>query len=374
MFLFNRAIVALLVIPFFISLSGDGGVTFDTRGGISHNFSVFPISLLISLPFLLYGLIGFLKDVKSLLFVFFIGISIVFNYSIYGDLKHVEFLIRVAWFVILLSGFELFFEKKMAKYKDTESFMKSFSPLLPLAVFMLVVILSYFFIKPEAFFDAKVMVYNFRQYYSFITVFVIAIIADNKRWVELIIFLFLSFLLAIISDNITSIIILCLMVVYIIIGKFLPYFYTKKFFKLIVFTLVFVVFFYQLLSLVYVDIYGSNEILRFNKISSMYDLIMWSDLFLPLKIDYDAHVFDYHNQLSVFITGMGLLLSILFYFIIIERMMGFHKDYPHTRLSVALISLLAGLTTLPTMHIFLSIIITYLLAYFSKLKKWVMTT
>ena len=221
---------------------------------------------------------------------------------IVGSIDDYVLIYRMVFFVLLLIGFEVIVKYRLKRVDSVmkldrkESSLFDDVPVMPIILITIISLASFFFVKAESFVVEDVIIYDFRQYFALISILAVSIMADMRRRGGFVLAAFSSIIIASVTDNHTSLIILIFLLAYIFAAKIMPALRFEKYSNYVILWLILMVSMYHVIAVWFVDLYGSGAIPRFNKISRMYDSIYFLDFFLPFKFDTSIVSIDYHNQ------------------------------------------------------------------------------
>ena len=125
---------------------------------------------------------------------------------------------------------------------------------------------------------------------------------------------------------------------------------------------------YHVLSIWFVDIYGSESVLRFNKVSRMYDDASLVDFLFPFYLNSNLVSMGYHNQLAVTLGGAGLFGVIAWYLFLFGKLSSI-RGFVYTKISIASVIFIGGLFILPLYHPYTAIVIAYFISYYNVASK-----
>ena len=366
------SIFSLIVfLPFFLSLSSNGSMTFDRQAGVSSEYIyTIPISFLFVFLILLKKSIflWFGEKICSInLFIFFLYsfLCILINYLIYLQVNSamLKVVLLMMIFLFLLEWFDYYFIKVFTS-KESHALLEKKYILYPLVMILILTIFSTSAIKIASFLSEFIIIYNYEQYFAFLFIILSGIVMNSNfnQFSKFLIY-FLSFFIAYLSSNLTAILLLLVLFSwhFIILNRL-------KFalHNLILILLVFMVPLYYLFIYAFYEAgkLSYNFETRVEIIRLYFDNLSWLELLFPFIQSPRGLFQDLHSQhLEVFNT-FGFIGLFYFFGVILSKLKKIGSKYPDISVSVALVIFIGGLIVNTSMHPYLIVCLAYIIAFY----------
>lgn len=377
-------ILFLIVLPIFISYNSINDFSFNETNKIDtsefYKFTL-PISFFFIVPFILLGLVNFYKDfeISSLLVLILLSFVGVF---LSKDLTHLFLLLKIFCSILTLLGFEIFFKKKLLPIEKIDKFqvIKKINfnfTFIFVIIFFITMISPLYLDKTYNWLVNEIVIYSYHQYYSLIFLFLLGLLIANKQKYLFFLIYFLSFYQVEPTTNDTFFFSLILIGIYYIINLLLSYqkkyiIYLTKIFIIFTFFVIFlypifVFLFYQ--ELIKLDI-PVNISGRFNHIFYFFNNVTFLELLTPVRIYSEISSKFYHNEFIVMTSSLGICGALLFYFVLLKRILFINKYYPQISFMISLYCLLSGIVLTTNLHPYTFIISSFFISYYYVLSKF----
>ena len=103
---------------------------------------------------------------------------------------------------------------------------------------------------------------------------------------------------------------------------------------------------------------------RFKLIVYVFNNITFLELLTPLRIYSEIEAKIYHNELINIISSLGIGGAVLFYFVILKRILFINKYYPQISFVILLYCFLSGVVVNTNLHPYTFIISSFLISYY----------
>ena len=374
----------LILPPIFISYNSINDFSFNEISKIdtSENYKfTLPISFFFIVPFILLGLVNFYKDfeISSLLVLILLSFA---GASLDKDFTNLSLLLKISCSILTLLGFEIFFKKKLLPIKKMDKFqvIKKINfnfTFIFVIIFFITMISPLYLDKTYNWLINEIVIYSYHQYYSLIFFFLLGLLIANKQKYLFFLIYFLSFYQVEPTTNDTFFFSLILIGIYYIINLLLSYqkkyiIYLTKIFIIFTFFVIFlypifVFLFYQ--ELIKLDI-PVNISGRFNHIFYFFNNVTFLELLTPVRIYSEISSKFYHNEFIVMTSSLGICGALLFYFVLLKRILFINKYYPQISFMISLYCLLSGIVLTTNLHPYTFIISSFFISYYYVLSKF----
>ena len=374
----------LIVLPIFISYNSINNFSFTEISKVDtsklYKFTL-PISFFFIVPFILLGLVNFYRDfeISSLLVLILLSFSSTF----FGqDFENPLLLLKISCSILTLLGFEIFFKKKLLSIEKMEKFqvIKKINfnfTFIFVIIFFITIISPLYLDNTYNWLVNEIVIYSYHQYYSLIFLLLLGLLIANKHKYLFFLIYFLSFYQVKPTTNDTFFLSLILIGIYYIINLLLSYqkkyiIYLTKIFIIFTFFVIFlypifVFLFYQ--ELIKLDI-PVNISGRFTNIFYFFNNVTFSELLTPVRIYSEISSKFYHNEFIVITSSLGICGALLFYFVLLKRILFINKYYPQISFIISLYCLLSGITLTTNLHPYTFIISSFFISYYYVLSKF----
>ena len=374
----------LIVLPIFISYNSINNFSFTEISKVDtsklYKFTL-PISFFFIVPFILLGLVNFYRDfeISSLLVLILLSFSSTF----FGqDFENPLLLLKISCSILTLLGFEIFFKKKLLSIEKMEKFqvIKKINfnfTFIFVIIFFITIISPLYLDNTYNWLVNEIVIYSYHQYYSLIFLLLLGLLIANKHKYLFFLIYFLSFYHVKPTTNDTFFLSLILIGIYYIINLLLSYqkkyiIYLTKIFIIFTFFVIFlypifVFLFYQ--ELIKLDI-PVNISGRFTNIFYFFNNVTFSELLTPVRIYSEISSKFYHNEFIVITSSLGICGALLFYFVLLKRILFINKYYPQISFIISLYCLLSGITLTTNLHPYTFIISSFFISYYYVLSKF----
>lgn len=374
----------LILPPIFISYNSINDFSFNEISKIdtSENYKfTLPISFFFIVPFILLGLVNFYKDFEISFLLVLILLSFV-GASLDKDFTNLPLLSKISCSILTLLGFEIFFKKKLLPIKKMDKFqvIKKINfnfTFIFVIIFFITMISPLYLDKTYNWLVNEIVIYSYHQYYSLIFLFLLGLLIANKQKYLFFLIYFLSFYQVEPTTNDTFFFSLILIGIYYIINLLLSYqkkyiIYLTKIFIIFTFFVIFlypifVFLFYQ--ELIKLDI-PVNISGRFNHIFYFFNNVTFLELLTPVRIYSEISSKFYHNEFIVMTSSLGIFGALLFYFVLLKRILFINKYYPQISFMISLYCLLSGIVLTTNLHPYTFIISSFFISYYYVLSKF----
>ena len=374
----------LIVPPIFISYNSINDFSFSEISKVDtaefYKFTL-PISFFFIVPFILLGLLNFYRDFE----ISFLLVLILFSFVgafLVKDFTHLLLLLKISYSILTLLGFEIFFKKKLLHIEKMDKFQVikkiNFSfTFIFMIIFFITMISPLYLDNTYNWLVNEIVIFSYHQYYSLIFIFLLGLLIANKQKYLFFLIYFLSFYQVEPTTNDTFFFSLILIGIYYIINLLLSYqkkyiIYLTKIFIIFTFFVIFlypifVFLFYQ--EFINLDLPG-NIRGRFDHIFFFFNNVTFLELLTPVRIYSEISSKFYHNEFIVITSSLGICGPLLFYFILLKRIMFINKYYPQISFIISLYCLLSVVVLTTNLHPYTFIISSFFISYYYVLSKF----
>ena len=114
------------------------------------------------------------------------------------------------------------------------------------------------------------------------------------------------------------------------------------------------------------DFVPNNLSLRMDDVFEFYDIVSFSNLFLPLH--FDIKIIDYlHNEVLTILSVAGFLGVFLYYRTLYKKIKIILDRNIGVAMSLSMVIIIGGVLVLPTLHPSTGILIAYLVSFYSSI-------
>ena len=379
----------IIISPISLSYKNLNDYSFSVLGGTDSYISTgylftLPISFFFIIPFVIFGLLNFKKDLDIFLFLVFIIFTCIFSFVFIKNLHYFVLLAKIITPIFLLFGFEIYFKKKFLNIKK-KNFLKIINNsnrkiALALMIVFFISIISPIYLESKFYWlTDKIVIYDFFQYYSLIFILLLGVLAsNNQRYIILLIYFF-CFYLSTWSANITFYFLLILYGFYYIFstlaGRELKYQAILS--KIILYiSLVFIIFYPVIITTFFSEISNMKIFLgnvpitsRFYAIYLFFTNMSILDFITPFRLDTKISSKYYHNELVVILSTLGIFGTFLFFKIFFKRIFYISKYFPQISIAIFFVAFLSGVVSTPIVHPYTSFILCYIISYYYVISK-----
>ena len=386
-------------IPIFISFNSINDFSFNvissSKNTKTYLFTL-PISFFFIIPFILLGLFNFYKDNEIFLLLVLVLISF-FSSFLVKEFSNMILSVKIVTPLILLFGFEIFFKKKilLIEKKDLVHVTKKINfnlILIFMVIFSLTMISPLYLVHESKWLINQITVFNYYQYYSLVFILLLGLLMINNQKYLFFLVYFLSLYSVEFTTNQTFFLCLILIGVYYITNLLISN--QKKYLisltKICIFFLVLMLVFY--LICVYLFYYTSelnmkvifqegripelnlnipkNITYRFDYIFYFFNNVTFLELLTPVRSFVGISGKFYHNEFLVITSSLGIWGAILFYFVLLKRILFINNFYPQISFVISLFCFLSPLFLTTNLHPYTFIISSFFISYYYVLAKF----
>ncbi|OUU51913.1 MAG: hypothetical protein CBC25_04305 [Pelagibacteraceae bacterium TMED65] len=364
----KKLLVLLILVPVFISFSPGGQIGLDRVGGVASPYLLtLPISFF-AIVILLFKFSEQIFQDKILVIFILYSIAVFFIGSIYNGALNFGLLKTLIWmnvFVSLLTVFKHYFR---LNYYSLEHSLK-IERFIVFSYFSILVLtwLSFFAYGRNSFIFPSMKIYNFEQYFAFIFIPLIAIIGSYS-FILFIIGCILTIGIAILSVNVTALLILLVVMSLVTGSYFMRFIKTKIIYQLTIFVSISFAIFWIFTLPYWADSTGMSSLtIRADNINSYFDNIKWYSIIFPFLHSSRGVHFDMHNELLEVFNAVGILGLLLFYYLYLRVLRNFSEKYRIMRLTFVFSIFISGSTLELTLHVYTLIVFSFMSAFYEYL-------
>jgi len=363
---FHTFFAFLFFAPIFISITNNGGIVFDRFH--FRDLEIFsltlPVSLIIALILLSMNFFQILLKKEVFLFSLLSIFAILLNVLTAENSSYLNVVLKVLFFILILFSFEHYFKK----FKDIPI---GLSPYKALMFVLVLSILSAIIYRADVYYfiSKEVAIYNFQQYFPIIFILLMGICAHRKSLFIFLLSLSGAMFLSIAAQNLTSIFIVLTFSALWLFTFFINQELLKQLSLGVTFLCVMLPFLYFFLAVIFFDslnpLLPESLAIRVEGVYMFFNNASWSDIIFPIQLDPNVPGDHYHNEPISILSTIGIVGTLLFYLIILNKIIQLNNNYPYIAISISLVIFFGGLTILPLLHPYTGIIIAYVISYYS---------
>jgi hypothetical protein len=107
-------------------------------------------------------------------------------------------------------------------------------------------------------------------------------------------------------------------------------------------------------------------------VHEIFSSISWLGIFFPfVDGEFSGFNVNLHNQLLVIYSAFGILGIVYYYFIFFDKVNSLLFRYRGIKLSLILVTVIGGFTVLPSLHLYTSIFMAYILSFYNEFGKFI---
>lgn len=370
-YILRPIIIGLLIfLPIFITIEDWSFVGLSRAGGVASSGFTIPIGIAVAVCFILFNIGSLINNIikcKFIFYIFFVIFIILFSNVVYGEFvfDRLKILIFILLNISLIIVFENFFSQIVYGRRGIMLSEEIFL-ITPIVIIIFLFIVGFVIHGRGYFLSKDIVIYDYEQYFSFFVVIAVSIIGRCSFILAILMFLFSRFI-AIDSANHTAYVVGIFSMCYIVMNnrkyKISKEFYHLTIVALLVLFAIYPCFFYyfgrdltdshsMLARLAMINVYFAN----FDKLKF--------DFVFPIGAGAYSAFGDVHNELLEVVRAAGIYGLAIYYFII-KKIWMFDREYYGVGVTVAAIIFMGGITVENLLHLYMAIIISYVVAFYS---------
>ena len=363
--------------PIFLSFQG-GNLFFD-RSIIDspENSSIIstPLSYIVVFIGFLLNFRAVVASKELLFLLLYIAICFIL-YIIFNDgdntLSFVKVTVQFFALAFSISVFRIIFINSSKKHM-TLDLRERFFVVYPFLLVLAFTVYGYFVFEPGVFLLPNFVIYNWYQYFAFAFLILLAVSFGYNKALGCCV-LFATILLSVETNNNTVLVLTYIFLVFLLLDHLFNKPSSNDFlYTIVILGLVFLSVLYIPAAYFYYVNYlptgtgglDNRSYMVYYYISS----IDWYGVLLPFLVKNINN--GWHNQLLVVFQYAGILGIILYYRFFIRSMRYFVYNYRFVKITALLIVFLGGITVLSSMHIYVAVVLGYVIAFYSVQSEYV---
>jgi len=390
---FPISLLAILVlIPITFSFKYGGGISFDRIGGFDNRLWI--ASLPISMLFCLFASSKWANQIIGkkifLSFVTFLLSCVLIKTIFIGQIDYsiIKVSAGLLMFTVFLFSFEQYFKRNIESSLDINTLENRYV-LFPLVILVLIIIASWHYSsdvlgirsfldwrgipmsKVPIFITPKLVIYDFEQYYAFVLGPMVAC-ATRLKWYQYIFVAIIALYCTKLSANSTAMIVLWSLILFHLLysvfdKKSRNFIYKASFIGIVFAPILYVIFMYVFYE--NLGITNSRLDARYSMISSYINNLNWYQIIFPFLTEGRSIAEDMHNEFLEVYNAISIFGVVFFYSIVLMPISKFLEIFRIQAIAIVLVIFIGGLTVENLLHPYTSIVIAYLIAFYSVLSK-----